>query len=390
MHPAPRAPGRSRRRSLPIAAAIVVAVAAGCARTENATPIGHSGIPVTVIGQPAPAGTSQLEAVSCATHLDCWAVGTPPTSAPTGGVPGTLDLDFTADGGTSWRTLRVAVANPMELDGISCPDRLDCIAVGAINGSSQLLGGVLATSDGGRSWHSLAAPSGTVDLVGITCATAQRCMVMATDGSTYWSETTADGGRIWQRGGGLPSGFGGTSAVTCTTADTCLVAGYTSPAPGKGTGAIAFSVDDGTDWTAATVPAGLGLLHDISCGSAMDCTAVGTLATSYTDVIQGRGAILTSRDGGQTWTSVASPPGVNDAFGVSCPTARRCATVGTVWAPTNPPTPIGGVVTSKDAGASWSTPRAEYIPVGLVSVDCPTATACVAVGNDVAARIALA
>jgi len=371
-------------------AAVVLAVAAGCSRGPSATRTGPPGIPLTVVGQPAPGGTGQLEAVACSTAHDCWAVGTPPaTPSPTNAEPATLVLDTTTDGGVSWHTLHVPVANPMELDGISCPDRRDCIAVGAINGSGQLLAGALATSDGGRSWHSLAAPAGAVDLVGITCATAQSCMVLATDGSTYWSETTTDGGRIWQRGGGLPTGFGGASAVTCTSAATCLVAGYTSPAPGKGAGAIAFTVDAGTDWTAASVPSGIGLLHDVSCGSAMVCTAVGTLATSYTDVIQGKGAILTSEDGGQTWASVPSPPGVNDAFGVSCPTARRCATVGTVWAPTNPPTPIGGVVTSEDGGASWTTRRAEYIPVGLVSVDCPVAHACVAVGNDVAARIVL-
>jgi len=345
---------------------------------------------VTVVGQPAPSGTGGLEAVSCPSARDCWAVGTPPpTTSASAGVPAVLALDTTTDGGVSWHTLHVAVANPMELVGISCPDRADCIAVGAINGSGQLLGGVLATADGGRSWHSLAAPSGAVDLVGVSCTTAQRCMVLATDGSTYWSETTADGGRIWQRGGGLPAGFGGASGVTCTSSGTCLVAGYTSASPGKGTGAIAFSVDAGTGWAAASVPTGIGLLHDVSCGSALNCIAVGTLATSSTDVTPGRGAILTSEDGGQTWASVPPPPGVNDAFGVSCPTAKRCATVGTVWAPTNPPTPIGGVVTSRDGGASWKTPRAVYIPVGLVSVDCPVATSCVAVGNDVAARIAL-
>jgi photosystem II stability/assembly factor-like uncharacterized protein len=351
---------------------------------------GPAGIPVTVIGHPAPGGTGQLEAVACPTARNCWAVGTPPAAASaSGGIPAMLVLDTTTDGGISWHTLDVPVANPMELDGISCPDRSDCIAVGAINGSGQLLGGVLATSDGGRSWHSLDAPAGAVDLVGVSCATAERCMVMATDGSTYWSELTADGGRIWQRGGGLPAGFGGAGAVTCTSAVTCLVAGYTSASPGKGAGAVAFTEDAGTDWAAASVPTGIGLLHDVACGTAMTCTAVGTLATSYTDVIQGRGAILASEDGGQTWASVPSPPGVNDAFGVSCPTARRCVTVGTVWAPTNPPTPIGGVVTSRDGGTSWRTPRARYIPVGLVSVDCPVPVSCVAVGNDVAARIVL-
>jgi photosystem II stability/assembly factor-like uncharacterized protein len=283
----------------------------------------------------------------------------------------------------------VTVANPMQLGGISCPDVLHCTAVGAVSGSTQLLGAVLQTANGGRTWHSMDAPAGSVDLVAITCFTADQCTTLATDGGTYWAATTTDGGSVWQRLGNLPTGFSGPNGISCPTASSCMVAGYTSPTAGKGTGAIATTSDGGQDWTTPVLPQGIGLLHGVSCPSVAHCVAVGTMSTTATDVALGKGVMLTSDDGGQTWTVTASPPGVDDAFSVSCPTERVCAAVGTVWTPTNPPTPIGGVVTSDDGGQTWITPKALYIPVGLVSVDCATGASCVAVGNDSAARIRL-
>jgi len=319
-------------------------------------------------------------------------VGTVPADAAgatAGGGPSAVVLDSTDDGGVTWTKHEVTVANPMELGDISCSDKKHCTAVGAISGSSQLLAAVLETADGGRTWRSIDAPSDAVDLVGVDCFTADQCITLATDGGSYWTATTTDGGAVWQRGGGLPGGFNGPSNITCPTAQTCMVAGYTSLTPGKGSGAVATTVDGGNDWTLSDVPQGIGLLHGISCPTTTHCVAVGTMSTTATDVTLGKGSILTSDDGGQTWAPVPAPPGIDDAFSVSCPSVHACAAVGTVWTPTNPPTPIGGVVTSADGGTVWATPRAQYIPVGLVSIDCAVPTSCVAVGNDVAARVNL-
>jgi photosystem II stability/assembly factor-like uncharacterized protein len=384
---------------------ILVGAGAGCSRLVTPSPgTGSSGrsdaTTFAVEGQPAPGGTGALEAISCGSPVDCWAVGQPPSSGSSGSsgssassgptaAPPTVVIDATPDGGLHWTAETVAVANPTALTAIACSDRHDCMAVGTVDVNGPLLGTVLVTTDGGRSWSTLAPPSGSVDLSAITCSTAGRCMVLATGGATYWSASTTDGGQVWQRGGALPPGFGGISSVACSGATQCVTVGYQPTSPGKGTGAVAVTNDGGTTWTAGTVPPGSGLLHGVACPAPQSCIAVGTTSTTTTDVAQGRGQILSSTDGGSTWAPLTAPPGIDDAFSISCPTILSCATAGTVWTPTNPPTPIGSVVTTSDGGTTWIAPRARYIPEGLTGVDCPAATACLAAGNDVVARVAL-
>ncbi len=348
---------------------------------------------VTVWGQPAPAGTGVLEAVSCGDATHCWAVGQSAVNAleatTTSTPPSPVVIDATADGGVTWSAERVTVAAPTDLSAVACPDRKYCMAVGDADHGGPILGAVLVTADGGRTWQSVDSPVGSVDLSAVHCLSATDCTVVATDGSAFWSASTVDGGRDWQRTGSLPAGFGGISALSCPSAEQCVTVGYTAAAPGQGTGAVAVTDDGGNTWTAATVPTGVGLLHGISCTADGDCVAVGTKSTTTTDLAPATSQVLRSADGGTTWTLGASPAGLGDAFAVSCPTAGSCAAVGTVWTPTNPPTPIGGVVASGNGGTSWRTATTRYVPVGLIGVDCPLPTACVAAGNDVLARIAL-
>lgn len=60
--------------------------------------LGQSNRTPAVIGQPAPTGTGDLDAVSCADAKHCWAVGTPPSRVPsrvprrTQRIGGRLDL----------------------------------------------------------------------------------------------------------------------------------------------------------------------------------------------------------------------------------------------------------------------------------------------------------
>lgn len=380
-------------RSTAVALTLVV-IGTGCSRRTASAAAASSAGSATVQGQPVPAGTGSLEAVSCGSAQACWAVGqalsnvlTEPASTSKG--PSTVVIDATDDGGGMWKAEKAIVADPTDLADVACPDQHHCMAVGTADDNGSLVGAVLVTSNGGRSWKSMDAPAGSIDLSAIQCETAGDCLALATDGSTYWSASTTDDGQVWQRGGTLPAGFDGLSGVACTDTQTCVTAGYTSVTTGKGTGAITVTDDGGETWAAATLPQGVGLLHDIACPSSLDCIAVGTRSTTTTDVAQGQGEMLSSTDGGHTWTTVAAPAGIDDAFGISCPTTSDCATVGTVWTSTKPPTPTGAVVTTADGGTTWHSPVSRYIPTGLTSVDCPTATSCVAAGNDVLAHIVL-
>ena len=393
-----RHPAGGRRAGAPAltlaALATLAALSAGCTAAGTA---GGPAAPVPevgAVGQPAPAGTGSLAAVACGSPADCWAVGAPATNVLAGlptatTTPPVAVIDRSADGGASWTAQRVPVADPTDLDVLACPDRAHCMAVGSADDNGPLVGAVLTTDDGGRAWRAVAAPADAVDLSAVACTTGSDCMVMATDGSSYWSAVTTDGGSVWQRQGQLPAGFGGISTVLCTTPQDCMSPGYLSSTPGRGSGAVAVTTDGGTTWTAASVPAGTGLLHGVACPAPARCIAVGTKSTTDSDVAQGQGQLLVSADAGATWSPLAAPAGIDDAFAISCPTGRACAVVGTVWTPTNPPTPIGGVVATADAGASWAPPPTRYIPSGLTDVDCTGPTSCVAAGNDVLARIAL-
>ncbi|HEX4081957.1 MAG TPA: hypothetical protein VHX40_03250 [Acidimicrobiales bacterium] len=348
--------------------------------------------PVAVWGQPAPAGTGSLEAVSCGDPRHCWAVGRSAVDAlatTTSTSPSSVVIDATTDGGSTWSAESVSVSNPIDLAAVDCPDRRHCMAVGTADDGGPILGAVLVTADGGKAWQAVASPTGSVDLSAVHCFAVADCLVLATDGSTYWSASTTDGGKVWQRGGSLPPGLAGISHVACLDATTCVTVGYVSSTPGQGTGAIAATDDGGATWTAAPVPPGVGVLHGVDCTDGSTCVAVGTKSTTTTDVALAPSQVLVSADRGASWNLTASPMGVGDAFAVSCPPSGGCAAVGTVWTVTNPPTPIGGVVASGAGGLAWQTIRTRYVPVGLTGVDCPTSTSCVAAGNDVVARIAL-
>lgn len=100
-------------------------------------------------------------------------------------------------------------------------------------------------------------------------------------------------------------------------------------------------------------------LNAVSCVST-HCTAVG------------QNAIVTSTDGGSSWTSQRLPPGTRFLSGVSCYSTTSCVAVGA---------PV--ILTSTDGGASWDQ-RTGPANAGLVAVSCPSATLCLAVGRSVA------
>ena len=304
-------------------------------------------------------------------------------------APSVVAVAHTVDGGSSWLAEHVPVTSPTTLNDLSCPDARHCVAVGSADVNGPLLGAVLTTDDGGARWETEASPVGTVDLWAVACTTAAHCLSLATGGTTAWAIVTDDGGASWQRAGTLPAGFGAVTSVTCLNASVCLAAGSQAGAPGKGAGAVVVSTDGGTTWTAATVPPGTGLLHGVTCPAPTRCLAVGTASTTETDVAQAAGAFLASSDQGATWETIPAPSGIDDAFSVVCGTPSTCTAVGTVWTPTNPPTPIGGVVVTSDGGKTWSPPETRYVPSGLTSVTCASRTACVAAGNNVVARVVL-
>jgi hypothetical protein len=302
-----------RRSSLARAGAAAV-VAAGLALTGAAV---------------APAAGAKvapaiLQSLDCRSVSQCVAVGVNTPVKPT-------QLEGDNWNGKSW--VRVAVPEPpgavvVRLNGVSCPARHPCVAVGKVqpkSGGSYPIGEV---------WH-----------------------------GTYWSATKA--------------AAAGTSAeltaVSCPTIASCFAVGDYAP---KGSGrTVLIEHWNGKAWAQlrATAPRGSkdAILHAVSCAAWDMCVAVG----------DDRSGQLAERWNGHAW-AVTRPPTTSSEslWGVSCPAATRCFAVGG--------DDLGqGALVDQWNGKSWTRSYPAVASDGdypiLKSVSCSSATACLAVGNNV-------
>ena len=343
------------------------------------------GTPLAV-GQPAPTGTSDLAAVSCATARRCWAVGVAgPNPAP--GTGATV-IAATTDGGKSWRAQRVVGDGTPQLSGVSCPTATECMAVGSTGASLPGSGVVITTSDAGATWTAASSPPNALVLSSVTCASPTDCTAIVSDGTSTWSAHSPDFGQTWQQEGNLPSTFQPENDLACVAGGICLDAGYVPTSNSHGQGAVAVSADGGQTWTLASVPAGAGVLQSTACPSASVCLAAGSTGTTVSDVVPAKGLLLRSTDGGHTWEQSPGPLPVEDVYGMDCPSADQCAMVGTFWFGL-PEVGVGSVAESTDAGTTFRSTPTSYTPITLTAVDCPSTSTCIAVGGHTVARVTL-
>ncbi len=265
-----------------------------------------------------------------------------------------LPIARSSDGGKSWHILPAPLGPSGNNLGagvgqLACMTSSRCVLA---DGRAALL-----TGNAGTSWQllTLIRPPPTADKVfsGANCSDALHCAAYyswessAQIGSslsfrnTYKTVllTTANGGRTWRRGP-VPSGFGWVNALWCGTSGHCALSAATDPTgPGHpGANKLATSPDYGRHW-AESLQTNTFSLRDITCLSAFECRALGSVAN--------RSGLLVSRDGGMSW--LVSLPGHFLTF--SCAGLRFCAISG-----------IGGdsaetqrafLETTTNGGASW-------------------------------------
>ena len=305
---------------------------------------------------PTGATISQLAGVSCTSASSCVAVGRYTTSTATNAADaGPFKTLVEQWDGTSWSI--VASPNPAgatfsRLDRVSCTSTNSCMAIGV---SSTTVGGAdnpLAERWNGAAWSVVPSaadapnPTGkTMELSGLSCTSPTHCLAVYSfspgryPGWLSWIFAEQWDGTSWKEAFTAENliEFDETlSGVSCTSATVCMVTGAYTNWIGDSflaTDALAEQVN-GTDWSVVDYGSVPGHAHPrldaVSCTSATHCLSVG--ASSTTESTFDAPQTLTEQWNGTSWSVVASPnpagAAASELVSVSCPTASSCVAVG--------------------------------------------------------------
>jgi hypothetical protein len=275
----------------------------------------------SVVSSPSPAKAKNvLQAVSCASQADCWAVG----------QRASLPL-FEHWNGTAWSAVSSPSISKGIMVGVACPSSADCWAVGA-SGKQENVPRMEHWD--GTAWKLVPktafSPVPTGSFGGISCSSSTQCIAVGS--------LTAGSGGAWQTGyelnGSTWTSTGGGSAqggaaVSCLSSDSCWQTDANYAVLQEWNGASWSSVS--SNEPVSTVQAG------ISCLSESFCLNVG-----YID--KGELAPVAAEWNGTDWADLsAADPGSDGSLlsDVACESTSQCWAVGFVpsdgGAPREPP-----------------------------------------------------
>jgi photosystem II stability/assembly factor-like uncharacterized protein len=200
-------------------------------------------------------------------------------------------------------------------------------------------GGVYETTDGGTTFKALGNVEHS-DLVSVDFSDPKRQTLLSGTHEQPKVYRSSDGGSSWQDiSAGLPANIGTASYPHVVDAQTYLLGTKAGPSAG-----VFRTTDSGATWN---------LVHaGAVSGAPLVAKSDGQLYW-----LLDQGGLITSADGGATWTDIASygPAGGNSGNLIELPDGRL-ATLGTT-----------NIVVSADHGAHWKTVGATlpYAPAGL-------------------------
>jgi hypothetical protein len=286
-----------------------------------------------IVASPNAVGTitgDQLNATTCASATECWAVG---QYLAGNGVDQTLIQE---SGTGSWITVGSPNVNDggaqsNTLDGVACASPSECWAVGE-HGTSPDQQPLVEEWNGG-SWVVVDSPktSATLDnaLYDVSCVTSTVCWAVGYQSANGVSQTLVEqwNGTSWSIVSSPNMGSSGDNAllsITCFSLSECWAAGYGPQQP-------LIEEWTGTAWAIVTSPAIAGhsndLLYGVTCASATDCWAVGV----YGGAANGLNTLAEQWDG-VSW-AVVSTPNPSTTFSnilrsVTCTSSNECWAVG--------------------------------------------------------------
>jgi Dockerin type I domain len=360
---------------------------------------------------------SVLSAITCTSASDCWTVG----NYNTGLTNQTLTEHWD---GTSWViTSSPNKTNSFSLTfdylrGVTCASAVDCWAVGYYDTS----GGegqdfdyqTLIEHWDGNSWAIVDSSNATTArnnfLQAVTCVSASDCWAVGQYHSGDYQPAIGFTNEIYQT---LIEHWNGAAwsivnspntdlmqinelnSITCTASSDCWAVGeYHIPAQSTGlTDEVQTLVEhwDGNSWTIVNSPntssQQYNFLRGVTCTASSDCWAVGS-----SEVGAGDFQTLIEHWDGASWAIVASPNSstvdVNELKSVTCVSATDCWGVGYHYNNITNATPPQTLVEHWD-GISWTIVNSPNIDTAdtndLRAITCASSSDCWAVGEYFAA-----
>ena len=298
------------------------------------------------VAPPAPiAAGASLNAVTCLSYADCWAVGSADLEAVVYGINRFVAPVATALhwNGQSWAQVAVpnAVANH-DLDAVACAAYDDCWMVGSFTQTKKKRWTLLYWNGAFTAIlpdQVLAAPGSArtlpnkkyeqYDIDGVACASASQCWAvgslgLASSGSGLNPVLLLEwNGVQWTFAASeLPAAVVGggydLDAITCLAQGCWAVGSFGARVPV----AVYWDAAAGT-WTANSPTQG-GDLESIACVTVSDCWAGGSWSN---------GRPTLEHWNGVAWSDQTPPAAVSDIDSISCVNAGDCWAVGSLWQP---------------------------------------------------------
>lgn len=272
--------------------------------------------------------STALNAVTCASAADCWAVGSylsPETSSAQ-----TLIEHWDGAAWTIVPSPNTATTQNNALFGVTCASGSDCWTVGRSDS------GTLVEHWDGNSWGIVSSPSAGAAVYNylndVTCVSGTDCWAAGryldiNFPGGYKTLLEHWNGAAWAivsspNGNPATSTDSYLSGVTCTSSSDCWSVGHTEDTVHGGYHALVEHWN-GSSWAIVSTSAVTSpVLQHVTCSSASDCWMVG-----YSG-----GHTLVEHWNGSAWAIVAAPNAdptqFNALYGVACVTGSNCWAAG--------------------------------------------------------------
>ena len=242
------------------------------------------------------------------------------------------------------------------MHGLLCTEGTICIAVGRADAGGR----IFRSGDAGTHWTNTAIPDGISDVYAVACRSDSRCIATASqatpaDGILLVSD---DAAQTWKPAV-LP--YPGTPQIISCYSDGCLLTLRSG-----GGDSLLSSSNGGSSWTVVRDPANPGdAVQGIWCFDSVGCwLSVGTDAAQ----------LYVSSNLGTSWR----PTRIGAAFpiaGVVCDAPTDC------WA-----SGMSGLFRTPDSGESWEKHTTHPTLIGTGLVACGTSGTCVTIMSNIETR----